>query len=231
MNTNVKTKKKVYQSCMFTQIISDLIPIKQEATLTSSNDNEKLDDQKEIQLDDGYENQLEISEDKEAENDELEQQNGIIEDVSSGIRQDDTVIGTLSITSSFNDDTFDDGVADTIKQIQQSFNNDEILKNLRLTDEMEEFPIVNHVIPLKQSCLDLIATKSDKLFTIDNLKIHEWPKAKNIKVKLQTIIQQPNIIAFVEDKITIEHFYEYMESEIKKYRPCISEDYQKYLPK
>lgn len=231
MNTNVKSEK-VYQSCMFTQIISDLIPIKQEAPTTSSNDNEKLDDQNEIQLDDGYENQLEASEDKkEVENDELEQQNDIIKNVSSVNRQDDTVIGTLSITSSFKDDTFDDGLVDIKKEIQQSFDYIENLKNLRLTEKVEEVPTVNQVIPLKQSCHDLIAIKSDKIFTMNDLKIHEWPKAKNIKVKLQTIIQQPNIMAFVEDKITIEHFYNFMENEIGKYRPCISEDYHEYLPK
>ncbi|XP_070497417.1 tudor domain-containing protein 1-like [Chironomus tepperi] len=144
--------------------------------------------------------------------------------VNSNITQNDTVVGTLSITSSFNDDTFDDGLGDTIKQIQHSFEAIENLKNLRISESFE-------VVPLKKACHDIITSKPEKFFSMSNLKTHEWPKAKNIKVKLQTIVQPPNIIAFVEDKKLIANFYEFMESEIEKYRPCISEDYREYLPK
>ena len=123
---------------MFTQIISDLIPIKKEQeTSTSSSDNEKLDEQNEIQLERTTENQLETTE-PEKENDVLEQQSDMIKD-DSHIRRDDTIIGTISRSSSvYEDDTSYDGVADTIKQIQQSFESIENLKNLRITEKLEE---------------------------------------------------------------------------------------------
>jgi hypothetical protein len=214
--------------------LPDLIPIvKEQETSTSSNDNEKLDEQNEIQFEGTTENQLETTE-PEKENDVLEQQSDMIK-YDSRIRQDDTIIGTISPSSSvYEVDTSDDGVADTIKQIQHSFETIENLKNLRITEKLQqidEVPKIKQVVPLKKACHEIMATKSNKFFTMNALKIHEWPKSKNIKVKLQTFVQHPNVMAFVEDKKVIEHFYDFMNCEIQKYRPCISEDYHKYLPK
>jgi hypothetical protein len=130
----------------------------------------------------------------------------------------------------------DDGVSYCLKNdAQQSFVALENFKNLKISEQLvetqsEKAPKTNQVVPLKKACHEIIATKSDKILMMNDLKIHEWPKSKNIKVKLQTIVQ-PNIMAFVEDKKLVENFYEFMESEIAKYRPCISEDYHKYLPK
>lgn len=222
---------------MFTQNISDLIQIAPE-TPTSSVDNEILDEQDEIQLDEqdetqleGTENQLETSKPK---NDELEQQNDMIKADNSNITCNDTLVGTISMTSSMMDTLDDEEVAYMLKQTQQSFVSIENLKNLRISEQIvenEEAPKTNQVIPLKKACHEIIASKADKSFMMKNLKLHEWPKSKNIKVKLQTIVQHPNVMAFVEDKKLIEQFYEFMESEIAKYRPCISEDYHEYLPK
>jgi len=241
MITNVT---KIYQSYMFTQNISDLIQIAPETptnneildepneTQLEGTENQLLDEQDETQLE-GTENQL--LETSKPKNDELEQQNDMIK-ADSNITNNDTVVGSISITSSMMDTLDDEEMAYMLKQTQQSFVSIENMKNLRISEqfaENDEAPKTNQVVPLKKACHEIIASKSNKPFMMKDLKLHEWPKSKNIKVKLQTIVQHPplSVMAFVEDKKLIEQFYEFMESEIAKYRPCISEDYHEYLPK
>lgn len=72
----------------------------------------------------------------------------------------------------------------------------------------------------------------DVLFLKD-LKVHSWPTSKNIKVKLLSVVQEPNILYFQEDKRIVVDFSEYVFQEVQRY--CKSdiekEKYRYYLPR
>lgn len=82
---------------------------------------------------------------------------------------------------------------------------------------------------------ELVLNQPDKkVLMINDLKIHEWPKAKNIKVRLLDIIkeQSKTVISFVEDKQVISSFYDFMEREVEKCHRLITEKFNfNYLPK
>jgi hypothetical protein len=64
-----------------------------------------------------------------------------------------------------------------------------------------------------------------------DLKFREWPKSKNIKARLITVIEAPNICYFCEDKKIIEDFYNYANCEIDLYYASVKETIKSYLPK
>lgn len=83
----------------------------------------------------------------------------------------------------------------------------------------------------KLKCSVIKASDRDRPIMMASLKIHEWPKAKNIKVKLMCVDQEPNVITFIEDKNYIHDFYEYMDKEIQRYAKSVRARYNLYEPR
>lgn len=141
---------------------------------------------------------------------EMGQQYSLIEN-GSDLKLQDTLIDTIPTTTEF-EQMFDDEdeLCNIFKQISVETQQNQKNEIIRYENDKHS---------LKQNTSELVEKESSIVLMLTDLKMHEWPKNKNIKVKLQHIVQSPNIISFVEDKKVIDDLYDFMCAEIQKYRP------------
>ncbi|KAG5677590.1 hypothetical protein PVAND_007339 [Polypedilum vanderplanki] len=68
-------------------------------------------------------------------------------------------------------------------------------------------------------------------YQMKDIIYHKWPKTKNIRIKILSTIQPPNIMSFCENKPIINEFYEYLQQEIDLHVKNLKRINYHYLPK